>query len=175
MGKNNVIVEAVNNFNLYENGSRLIGITSEVNLTELNSITQEVSGTGVLGTYNAAIIGFFEHLSQEIPFRMFGKSVMSLYKQGDPVDLTLRAAKQSTVKATGALDVSGLRLVFRGKAETLAIGTIGQGRQTDSSVTVGLTYILIEDSGEKLLELDKLNEVFIVNGEDQLAKIKQYC
>lgn len=175
MAKNNVIVEAVNNFNLYLNGSRLLGITGEVNLAELASITQEVNGTGVLGTYNAAIVGFFEHISQEIPFRMFGNEAMKLYDQTEPIDLTLRAAKQSTVKATGALEVSGLRIVFRGKAENLAIGTIRQGGQTDSSITIGETYILIEDNGVKLLELDKLNEVFIVNGEDQLAKIKQYC
>ena len=169
MAKNAIIPEAINDFNLYKNGNKLIGITGEVSFAELSSITQSMSGTGILGTYDTAIIGFFEHISQEIPFRMLNEDALSLYDQTEMVDLTLRAAQQSTVKATGAIDITGLRIVFRGRAENLAIGTMRQGGQTDSSVTVGLIYLLIELNGQKLFELDK------INGVDMLAKIKQLC
>lgn len=175
MGKTAIIPEAINDFNLYKSGNKLIGITGEVSLAELSSITQSMSGTGILGSYDTAIIGFFEHISQEIPFRMIDEDALSLMNQGEMVDLTLRAAQQSTVKSTGAIDITGMRVVFRGRAESLAIGTIKQGGQTDSSVRIGVTYLLIEIGGKKLLELDKLNGVFNVNGVDMLAKIKQYC
>ena len=36
-------------------------------------------------------------------------------------------------------------------------------------------YILIELDGKTVLELDKLNEVYKVNGVDVLAKIKEMC
>ena len=36
-------------------------------------------------------------------------------------------------------------------------------------------YILIEVDGKTVVELDKLNEVYKVNGVDVLAKIKEMC
>lgn len=173
--KSPVIPEAINDFNMYKDGSRLIGITGEVSFADLSSITQEISGTGILGSYDSAIIGFFDHISQKIPFRMLNKDALGLYNQTEMVDLTLRAAQQSTVKSTGAIDISGMRIVFRGRAESLSIGSIKQGGPTDSSVTVGVIYMLIEISGEKLFELDKINGVFKINGVDQLARIKALC
>jgi phage tail tube protein FII len=45
----------------------------------------------------------------------------------------------------------------------------------DSSVTLELTYILVEMDGSKKVELDKLNGVYKVNGTDLLAKVRQQC
>lgn len=43
----------------------------------------------------------------------------------------------------------------------------------DTSVTLALLYILIEIDGSSVLELDKLNDVFKVNGEDVLAEVRK--
>ena len=45
----------------------------------------------------------------------------------------------------------------------------------DTSVSLTVLYILIEVEGEPVIELDKLNEVFKVNGIDMLAEIKEMC
>ena len=45
----------------------------------------------------------------------------------------------------------------------------------DASVTVEITYIMIEQNGSKKIELDKLNNVYKVNGVDLLAKVKKQC
>ena len=45
----------------------------------------------------------------------------------------------------------------------------------DTSVSLTVLYILIEVDGETVIELDKLNEVFKVNGIDMLAEIKEMC
>ena len=172
MATNAIIPEAINDFNMYISGNKLVGITGEVSLAELSNITQEISGVGVLGTFETAIIGFFEHASQEIPFRMLNEDLVGMYTPDKMLDVTLRAAQQSTVKATGEIDFTGMRIVFRGRAEKLALGTVKQGGQTDSSVTIGIIYELIEISGKKLFELDKINGIFRVNGVDMLARIK---
>ena len=44
-----------------------------------------------------------------------------------------------------------------------------------SSVTLELIYIMIEVDGAKKVELDKLNNVYNINGTDYLAKIKSLC
>ena len=45
----------------------------------------------------------------------------------------------------------------------------------DTSITLSILYILIELEGEPVLELDKMNEVFKINGNDILAKVKELC
>ena len=45
----------------------------------------------------------------------------------------------------------------------------------NASVTLGLTYVLIEMGGEKKMELDKLNEIYVVNGKDLLEDVRKQC
>lgn len=47
-----------------------------------------------------------------------------------------------------------------------------QREQMGSSITLELTYIMVEMGGKERVCLDKLNNIFRVNGADQLAKIR---
>lgn len=42
----------------------------------------------------------------------------------------------------------------------------------EATVTLELTYIMIEVDGEQLIEIDKLNGVYKVKGVDMLAKVR---
>ena len=42
----------------------------------------------------------------------------------------------------------------------------------EATVTLELTYIMIEVDGEQLVEIDKLNNVYKVRGQDMLAKVR---
>ena len=42
-------------------------------------------------------------------------------------------------------------------------------------MTVEVVYIMIELDGKQRVELDKLNNVYKVNGVDLLAKIRKQC
>lgn len=45
-------------------------------------------------------------------------------------------------------------------------------REMEATVTLELTYIMIEVDGEQLIEIDKLNGVYKVKGVDMLAKVR---
>ena len=45
----------------------------------------------------------------------------------------------------------------------------------DSGVTLNILYILIEVNGESVVELDKMNPTYKVNGVDLLAEYKEMC
>ena len=64
---------------------------------------------------------------------------------------------------------------MRGRSKKLAAGKFKNGNPMDTSVSLTVLYILIEVDGETVIELDKLNEVFKVNGIDMLAEIKEMC
>ena len=59
--------------------------------------------------------------------------------------------------------------------KNLTSGTVKQGGATDAAVTVEVVYIMIELDGKQRVELDKLNNVYKVNGVDLLAKIRKQC
>lgn len=169
------IPEVINNFNTYQGGNLKIGVTGEVSLPDLKTITEEISGSGILGVYETSVIGQFEAIDQEIPFRILDQGVFDLMDQTKVVDLTFRASQQSTVRATGDLEYKAMRIVQRGKFKEFKNGKLERGKQMGASVTLGLFYYLIEIDGVKKLEIDKLNSIYTVNGVDLLKKVRSQC
>ena len=169
------VPEIINNFNAYHNGNVLIGVSGSIALPSFEAITEEVSGAGILGTYETGVVGYYSSMQQEVPFRVLDSDIFSLMNPGELVDLTFRASSQSTVKSTGAIDYTGMRIVERGRFKSFTPGTLELGKKMDATVTLELLYILVEVSGSTMLEYDKLNSVFIVNGQDLLRKVRQYC
>jgi hypothetical protein len=168
------IPEVINNFNAYNNGNVLIGVTNSVTLPNFDAITEEISGAGILGTYETSIPGMFGSMVQEVPFRILDQDIFSLMNPNELVDLTFRASEQSTVKATGALTYNSMRIVERGRFKAFDPGTLELGKQMNSKLSLEMFYILIEVDGETKLEYDKLNSVFIANGKDLLEKVRAY-
>lgn len=169
------VPEIINNFNVYNKGNALIGVSGSVTLPSFDAITETISGAGILGEYETSIVGNYSSISQEVPFRVLDKDIFSIMDPTKLVDLTFRASQQSTVKSTGAIDYKGMRVVERGRFKNFDPGKLELGKQMDAKVTMELMYILIEVGGKTMLEYDKLNSVFTVNGVDLLKKVRSLC
>jgi hypothetical protein len=89
--------------------------------------------------------------------------------------LTMRACAQSQVKSNADLEFEGMKVVVGGTCADYKLGKLALGKKMESSIKLALTYIKIQIEDDTVLELDKLNEVFIVNNEDMLATIKSKC
>ena len=165
----------INNFNLYNNGTALVGLTGEISLPDFEGMTETLSGPGILGEIEEVIIGQFGSMELEIPFRILDEDAFKLMSPATSLNLTLRASEQFTVKSTGGIDYKGMRVVVRGRQKKLTGGTVKQGGAMDAAVTVEITYIMIELDGKQRIELDKINNVYKVNGVDLLAKIREQC
>lgn len=168
------VPEIINNFNAYHNGNVLVGVTGSVSLPNFDAITETISGAGILGEYDTSIVGMYGSMEQEVPFRILDEDIFSLMNPTELVDLTFRASAQSTVKATGAIDYKGMRIVERGRLKGFTPGSLELGKQMNANVKLELLYILIEVGGETKLEYDKLNSVFVVNGIDLLEKVRAF-
>lgn len=171
-----VFPEVINNYNVYNDANRIVGTTGEINLTTLQAVTAEVSGAGLLGSYNTAVVGMFQSMSQDIPFRMIDKDFFGMLNTGEQSKLVLRSSVQQRSKQTGGtLSTEAMRFVFRGHPTAANMGTVKQGALMNASITLELTYILVEIGGVTMLELDKLNSVYKINGKDLLADIMKQC
>lgn len=168
--------EVINNFNAYNGANKLVGVSGEVSLAEFQAMTAEVSGAGILGTYNTAVVGMFQSMQQQVPFRMINKEFFMLIVANKQAEIVLRSSIQNVNKQTGGtLSTEGMRIVMRGRTVSYNMGSLKVADLMNASVTLELTYILVEIGGETMLELDKLNSVYKVNGEDLMAEINRQC
>lgn len=168
------IPEAIMGFNVYRTGNRLMGISGEVSLASMESVKAAISGAGMLGEYSAPVPGHFSDMEQAVPFRTLTTDCFPMLAVGADVDLTLRGAMRMT-DGNGRLNDVGLRIVMRGRSVKFEPGKLKVGETMDAAVTLSLTYFLIEFNGKNVLELDKLNSVYKVDGTDMLSQIRSLC
>lgn len=169
----NVIPEVVNDFNVYKDGTKLIGVSSEVELPELEAITETISGAGILGELDTPATGQFGSTSMTVPFSNLHEDLFELIDPTSPVNLTLRGSQQCIDPSTGTTDYYPVKIVVRGKAINITMGNFKKGGKGEPEVELSLSYFKVDINGTTGVELDKLNSVFIVNGTDMLAKIKK--
>ena len=148
----------------------MIGVAASVTLPEINMKTSTVSGVGVNGELDSPTIGQFESMEQEIQFNTLYSSAMDMLSPLSTVNLTLRAAQQVYDK-TGGYNFKGLRVVEIGRVKSFNPGKVEKGEAMEATITLELTYIMIEVDGVQLLEVDKLNGIYKVNGNDMLAGV----
>lgn len=171
-----VFPEVINNFRVYNDEARVMGTTAEVNLAQLQAMTAAVSGAGILGEYTTAVVGMFQSMQQEIPFRMIDKDYFTMLNTGEQSKVVLRSSVQQRNRETGGtLSTQAMRIVFRGHPTAVNMGAVKVGDLMNASITLELTYLLLEIDGMTMLELDKLNSVYKVNGKDLLADIMKQC
>lgn len=171
-----VFPEVINNFRVYNDANRIMGTTAEVNIAELQAMTATVSGAGILGEYNTSVVGMFQSMSQEIPFRMIDRDFFTMLNTGEQSKVVLRSSVQQRNRETGGtISTSAMRFVFRGHPTAAKFGTVKIGELMNASITLELTYLLAEIDGATMLELDKLNSVYKVDGKDLLKDIMKQC
>ena len=137
------IPEVINDFNLYLSGNKLGGTTGEVSIPDFEAMTSTTSGNGILGEYEAIIIGHYGSMEQEIPFRCINEDYFKMVSPTTAVELTLRGAIQQSDRDTMNENEVGMRVVFRGRCKNIKIGDVKQREQMGSSITLELTYIMI--------------------------------
>ncbi len=170
----NTIPTKINKYNVYNEGNRLLGMGDEMTLPDFEASSETISGAGILGEVDDPTVGYFGNQEVEIPFRVLDQEAMDMMDMTKAVQLTVRGAQQTTNSA-GDIEYRQMRVVIRGRAAKFSPGKVKAGAAMETKVTLTLLYILIELDGKSVLELDKFNEVYKVNGVDVLAAIKEMC
>ena len=168
----NTIPTKINRYNVYNKGNRLLGVGEEMALPDFEPSSETVTGAGILGEIDDPTVGYFSNQELEIPFRLLDKETADMMDMTKAVRLTLRAAQQA-LTVEGDTEFRSMRVVVRGKSATLAMGSVQNANPMESSVTLNVSYILIEVDGTTLVELDKINPTFKVNGVDLLQKVRE--
>ena len=159
------IPEKITNYMVYKDGTNLLGI-GDANLPDFEALTETIKGAGILGEYDSVSVGHFGEQEVEVNFR----DVTSALKAGDGnINLIFKAANQSSDKTSGKIQKRQLYISVTGVRKKLGTGKLEAGSPMESSVVISLRQIKIKDDNKDILELDKQNYIYKVNGEDLLV------
>lgn len=161
------IPDKVVGFNVYTNGER-IGTTGKVDTPEFKMKTSTMSGAGISGEIDSPTLGQWEATEHEIPLALAGKDMALLLQQGMNVQLIYRGSTQVALKSGGSA-LKPIRIVEGGMVKGFKGGSLEAGGQMEASVTIETVRYKMESNGEELIAIDKLNDVYRVNGKDMLA------
>lgn len=156
------------NFRLYNDGANYQGIIAEFTQPKIALQMEEWRGGGMLGPVKIDM--GLQAMEAEFTNGGLVKQVMRQFGSTsvDGVLLRLVGAYQSDDNG----NVDQVELVMRGRLEELDMGNAKAGEDTEHKVKVPLAYYKISINGRTEIEIDMLNSVFIVDGVDRYAEIR---
>lgn len=166
-----VIPEVVTNFRCYdENSQRLIG-TIDFELPSIEPMTETLTGSGIAGEIETAIMGHLKAMSAKLSLRnLTHKSFSLLNPYG--VSLSIRGAMQVQNPTTGIKANVPINIRIKGVAKKLEPGKFATAKAMDTSVELSVHYYKITLDGVEKIEIDQYNYIYIIDGVDYLLDIK---
>ncbi len=166
----NELPDKINNFNVYDGRTCLIGISSQIDLPEFSPLTDTLNVAGIAGEIESETIGSFGSMKVEIPFCNISGDFFAFAASTNPV--ILRGALEVFDKNTQSKRISNVVITIKGRTMNIKPGALKKGGKGEPSVTKEITYIKIVIDNAVQLELDKLNSIFIMGGVDLYADIR---
>lgn len=164
------IPTVLNNFNTYGSGHKYVGVSSEVSLPSFEYMTETIDGAGIGGEIEEAIEGSFGSLETETTFQNISREMFDFITQTGNV--TYRGSMQVLNTATQTNDFEGLVVTTKGKVKSFELGSLKKGGKGEPKVVREITYCKIQIGGTTVLELDKYNLIWKLNGVDRLQKVR---
>lgn len=162
--------DKINNFNVYDGKTKLVGVSSEITLPSFEPLTDTLNVAGMAGEIESEVIGSFGSLKIEIPFENLSSDFFEFAASTNPV--VIRGAMEVFNTQTQAKKSNPVVITIKGRTLTVNPGTFKKGGKGQPSISKEVTYIKITVDGKTQVELDKLNSIFIMGGVDLLEKVR---
>lgn len=157
-------------FRLYKGGDFIT--TADVELPDIEHMTETLSGAGIAGEIEMPAIGQIASMSTTINYRtQTNAQIDFLEPRGTMIDL--RGSLQEYDSATGRITSKAVKVTMNVLPKTIGLGKFEVGATTDSSSELEVTYLKMFIDNKEVLEIDKTNYIYKVNGVDYLEEIRQ--
>ncbi|WP_287031357.1 phage major tail tube protein [Pseudomonas sp. UBA6310] len=157
--------------NLFNDANSYLGVAKTLTLPKLSRKMEAYRGGGMDGPVKVDL-GFGDD-GLQLEFTLGGWDLIAVRQFGavraDGVPLRFAGSVQRD--DTG--DISAVEVTVRGRHEEIDFGEATPGEDTEHKITTTCSYYKLTVDGEVIVEIDLLNFVFIVDGEDLLAEHRQ--
>lgn len=165
------IPEKLINYMLYVDGNRNQTALVDVDLPDIQFMSENISGAGILGEIESITPGHTSALTLGLNIRALTSEDFKILEP-KYYNLEIKAGIQSSDQTSGKIETGKLSILARGIPKGVSLGKVSVGKGTDSKREFTVTYLKIEYDGKEVLELDKINMIFKMNGKDYLADLR---
>lgn len=155
------------NFNFSVDGTSYLGETNEVTQPKLALKLEAYRAGGMQGEVD--VNQGIEKL--ELEFKMGGHEPNLIALFGGSISGNLFRF-QGAYQRDDTDEVDAVELVCRGRLSEIDEGSSKAGDDTEHSYKASLTYYKKVVNGKDIVEIDMLNQIFMVDGKDRLAEIR---
>lgn len=168
MGK---IGETIVNAAVYENNTEYRGVAN-ITLPDISQLTAEIEGAGISGKYTSPVIGHVDSMKMSMSFNTVTNETYKLTTP-DAHTIEIRVAQQQRDSGTGSIYREGIKYVLIVRPITLGLGKVAPATTADASGEYAVSYFAGYIDGKKVLEVDPVNYIFIMNGKDYLEDVRR--
>lgn len=149
-------------------------VADTTNLTRPSFVmlSDTIKGAGINGELDMPTMAQLGSLVYAIAFKRSNKKAVVLFGQ-KMQHLEVRWVTDVLDSESGKLSTCANKEIIKGYPKKLDLGDIETNKSNETSVELELTYYKFIQNGETLLEIDKLNNVFIVDGWDYAAELRE--
>ena len=146
--------------NVYVNNASKHGLASEITAPTITALMTDYKAMGMIGS--AEFFNGFDKLETTIKWTYPDNEAQKAFGNFlKPVDLMIRSSK-AEYDNTGITDEKPIVMYIRGYSKTLPGGAFKAKEDTE-----------LEIDGEEIVEIDVINNIYKVGGEDLLAERRQ--
>jgi hypothetical protein len=161
-----MIPRKLKNFALFVDGYGYAGRCEEIALPKLTRKMEEFRAGGMDGPVEIDLGQ--EKLECEVTLAEYDESVIKQYGLQDGSAVKVKM-KGSIERDDASGDKDPVEVVLQGRWRELDFGTWKGGENSTLKMAVAATYYKYSSKGEDLIEIDLVNMVCLVGGQDRLA------
>lgn len=162
----------INDANVYVDGANWLG-KSEIELPEIAHKVIEMKQFGISGSMEVPLIGHIEKLDGKIKFKALDADALNvIYNPKKAPLLDVRAAQQKYNTSSGEIVIEDIKITMRAFFKKVKVQSLKQGSDGESEAEYAAHYFKLEIDGKEILEVDKFNYIFRVNGQDLMSEVR---
>lgn len=164
------VPEKLINFRIYNDGTDLLG-TADVELPDLDWMTEDITGAGVAGKVESPVIGHFDSMVLKINWRTVTENSLTL-TQSKIHSLDARGSIQHFDVSSGEYETKALKIVAKVMPKKVGLGKLEPAKMQGNTNEFEVIYLKVFLAGAEKIEIDKYNFIAIVDGVDYLASVR---
>lgn len=155
-----------------DGSAKYVEDTSSYTRPEIAMMSDGISGAGIMGEIDMPTQGQLDSMEVEVVLNKTNARAIAMFAPGAHT-METRWVTNVLNTATGASTIQANKEIIKYLPKTLSMGDI-ENNETNEATLTGevLTYQYIID-GKTYIKIDKLNNVFIVNGTDYAEAIRK--
>lgn len=153
-------------FNIFMDGANYVGETEEITLPTLKRKMEEHRSGGMPGPIKIDL----GQDAIELEWKAAGFIVEQYKAYGAVKHDKVLVRFAGGIQADDSEDVQSIEVTVRGRAEEINPGSAKAGDKTQQTMKMACSYYKLVVDGETIIEIDMVNMIEIINGEDRAAK-----